>query len=187
MSDEKPNKIIEPSPLDKFMEEIRKWRAGHEVRQTEKRRNKAEHFNDTRHLRGRGRDRKSKPTTINFFAGIGWFVGITANLILGLFSLFFGLFRFAIWIGVVGGFIWLLTMVDMTTDEKMDEVKKQATEVTEKVGGEVGNVIQNLADEINKIKENWHIEIRSKGEDGETNVIEFGTKQDDPPEESSDE
>jgi len=181
MSDEKPNKIIEPSPLDKFMEEIRKWRAGRDVRQTEKCLKKAEHFNDTRHRRSTVKLRR-KPVAINIFSSIGWFFGIIAELILGLFSLFFGLFRFAIWIAVVGGFLWLLTMVHMTTDEKMDEVKKQAAEVTEKVGGEVGNVIQSLADEINKIKKNWHIEIRSKGEDGETNVIEFGTKQDDPPE-----
>jgi len=177
MSDKKPNKIIEPSPLDKFMEEIRKWRAGHDVRQTEKHLKKAEHFNDTRHRRTRG--------PINVFSSIGWFFGIIAELILGLFSLFFGLFRFAIWIAVVGGFIWIFMMVevgDATYDEATEQAKEQAAEVTKKVGGEVGMVIQSLSDEINKIMQNWHIEIRSKGEDGETNVIEFGTKQDDPPE-----
>jgi hypothetical protein len=178
MSDEKPNKTVEPSPFDKFMEELREWRTGRDKRQSAKRLNKAEHFNDTRHRRTRG--------PINVFSSIGWLFGIIAELILGLFSLFFGLFRFAIWIAVVGGFIWMLVMVEVE-DATYDEAKEQAAEVTKKVGGEVGMVIQNLSDEINKIVQNWHIEIRSKGEDGETNVIEFGTKQDDPPEESTDE
>ncbi len=173
MSDKKPTKHVEPSPFDKFMEEVRGWFATREKRQSVKRLEKAEHFNETRHIRRRGSS--ARRTVFGFFAIIGM-------MIWGFIKFFLGMFRFAIWIGAIAGFIWLLTMMDMTTDEKMDEVKKQVTEVTEKTGGQVGDVIRNIADEINKIKENWHIEIRSKGEDGETKVMEFGTKQDDPPE-----
>jgi hypothetical protein len=179
MSDKKPEKIVEPSPFDKFMEELREWRAGRDKRQSAKRLNKAEHFNETRQYH----QPVQHPVAINIFNSVGWFFGIIVELILGLFSLFFGLFRFAIYIAVVGGFIWLFMMVevgDATVDEARDEIKEQASEVTKKVGDKVGSVIQSLSDEIGKITKNWHIEIRTTGEDGEEKVIEFGTKKDEP-------
>lgn len=181
MSDKKPNKIVEQSPFEKWWAEVQEWRAGRDKNKTVKRRQKAEQFNETRHLRRKGRTGK-KPI-IDLF-------GIFGMMVFGLIEFIFGLIgialRFAFWIAMVGGVIWLLTTFDVKTvvkDEAVDEVKEQAVETKEKVKGEVGDIFQSIADEINKIKENWSIEIRQTTEDGkEVKVLEFGTKKDEPPE-----
>ena len=183
MSDEKPKKIVEPSPFEKWWVEVREWRAGRDKRQVEKRRVKAERFNDTRHLRGRKRRRANKNSVIDFF-------GILVMMLFGFIEMVFGLigaiFRMSFWIAIVAGLIWILTTVDVeegAKDEKVDAVKEQTGKAKEKIKDGVGDVIQSLSDEIDKVKKRWHIEIRTHDEEGEEVIMEFGTKK----EESSDE
>lgn len=183
MSDEEPNKIVEPSPFEKWWAEVQEWRAGREKRQVVKRRDKAEHFNETRHLRSKQRSRATKKSVIDFF-------GILGMLLFGLINMVFGLigaiFRMGFWIAIVAGLIWILTTVDVeegAKDEKVDAVKEQTGKAKEKIKDGVGDVIQSLSDEIDKVKKRWHIEIRTHDEEGEEVIMEFGTKK----EESSDE
>jgi len=172
-----PEKVVEPSPIEKIWAEIQAWRSGREVKLKDKRLRKAEHFNNvTRVRRGRG-NRASKRAVIGFFGFIG-------SLIMGFFELFIGLFRFAIWIGVVGGIIWVLSnMEEFSEDATLEAVKEKAVEVQQH--DKVEAIIQGLQDTVEEIKQNWYIEIRTKGEDGETKVIEWGTKKPEPEPEPS--
>lgn len=185
MSEKKPEKVVEPSPFEKWWAEVQEWRAGRDKQQVAKRRKKVEHFNDTRHLRSRKRDRKNTNLLFNIFGMV--LLGIV-ELILGLLGM---VFRFGFWIAIVGGLIWILTTFDVETKvndekvgEKVDEAKKKAAEVK----GEVGDVFQEIADELNEFAKTWSIEIRQTTVDGkEVKVLELGTKKDEPPKEVIDE
>ncbi len=171
MSDEKPNKVIEPSPFDKWWAEVQEWRGGRDKNKSAKRLKKAENFNSNRHKRKR---RSVGPSL--------FFVGLMAILELG-----FGLFKFVLWIAVIGGVVWFLTTVDVeevTKDAAVEGSKEKvgitSTEVRQKIKDGSTEIIGSIREAINEFTEGWHIEIRTTGEDGEEKMIEFGTKKDEP-------
>ena len=163
MSDKKP-KIIEPSPLEKWWAEVQEWRAGRDKAKVAKRLREAEHFNDTRHLRGRRPSKVSKSVALACFE----FVGALVSLIFGLFG---ALLRMGFWIAIVAGAVWVFSTVDVEDmNKKVDEIKEET---------ELRGLVEDLKENFN----DWHFEIQTK--DGE--VIEFGTKKDKPREAPSDE
>lgn len=172
MNEEK-KKVVEPSAIDNLIAEFRSWRAGRGKNTSAKRLKKAQRFNDNRHKR----KRSIGPSL--------FFVGVMAIIEMG-----FGLLKFMFWIAAIGGIIWVITTVDVEEvmkDAAVEKGKEKAGEVRQKIKNESTDIIGSLREAINEIREDWHIEIRTKGEDGEEKVIEFGTKKDDVPEESSDE
>ena len=180
MSDKKPtsppNKVVEPSPLEKWWAEVQEWRAGRNKTMVARRLHKAERFNDTRHQRGRRRNSASKLVAIDLF-GV---VGAVFSLVFGLFG---ALLRMGFWIAVAAGVIWMfLNMEEFAKNAEVEEATEKAAEISSKTKTEIQGLIDGLGDSIEKIKKDWHIEIRTKGEDGEEKVIEFGTKKDEPPE-----
>ena len=97
--------------------------------------------------------------------------------------MFGALLRMGFWIAVAAGVIWMfLNMEEFAKNAEVEEATEKAAEISSKTKTEIQGLIDGLGDSIEKIKKDWHIEIRTKGEDGEEKVIEFGTKKDEPSE-----
>jgi hypothetical protein len=182
MTDKKPEKVVEPSPFEKWWAEVLEWR---EKRQGTKRQEKAEQFNTPSPIRSKQSrffvseeeeesSRNKKKSVINI-SGMVMF-GLV-EVVLGLIGI---VFRFAFWIAIVGGLLWALTTFDVKTvvkDKAVDEVKKEAAEIKSEVGDVLHPVFQDIADELNEFAKNWSIEIRQTTEDGkEVKVLEIGTE-----------
>jgi hypothetical protein len=164
MSDNKPNKIIEPSAFDKWWAEVQEWR---------RQRQPKKHVNDLRDELKRGREQESEFLYILTLV-IGGFINCILSIfafffsiISFFFSMLFGFIRSFFWIFIIAGIWWGMSSVDDESEHMMSEPAKEF-----KLG------ITNFISSISEAFRGLHIEIETK--DGEK--IEFGTKQPEPPE-----
>jgi len=172
MSEQKPEKHIEPSHWDNFVAEFREWREKRTEGKMAKELRKAQEFNQTRGLRGSKRirrkieirNRRAGPGLPGIFMFFGSIFMFFFEIIAFLFSMLFGMLRFAIPIGLVIAAIVAVFTVDTSEDSK---------ELT----GSAKAFINGIRDTIDEVKSSWHIVIETK--DGEK--IEWGTKKEDPP------
>ena len=196
MSDKKTEKVVEPSPFEKWWAEVLEWR---EKRQGTKRQEKAEQFSTPRPIRrnqsrffvAEEEEKEEESSRNKKKSGINVFGMVLLGLVEVVFGLIGVVFRFAFWIAIVGGLLWALTTFDVKTvvkDKAVDEVKKEAAEIKSAAGDVLPSMVQEIADELNEFAKNWSIEIRQTTEDGkEVKVLELGTKKEASPKEVTDE
>ena len=173
MSEQEPKKHIEPSHWDNFVAEFREWREKRTEGKMAKELRKAQEFNQTRGLRGSKRIRRkieirnrlAGPGLPGIFMFIGSIFVFFFEIIAFLFSMLFGMLRFAIPIGLVVAALVAISTVDTSEDSK---------ELT----GSAKAFINGIRDTVDEVKSNWHIVIENK--DGEK--IEWGNKEPEAPE-----
>jgi hypothetical protein len=175
---------LEPSAFDLWWAEVKEWRGkrqekrqeerhepGHWHRKNDAKRRKRSMFKPCgdaaqRHLR-----------SFSIFGGILSIFTVIGGMLLVLLELLFGLFgvliRFVLWAGVIIFVIWLLSDINLTVKTEDGIVKSEGIE---NVSSFLNQITDDIKAEYEKVSNKVHIKIRTTGEDGTEDVIEFGNK-----------